>query len=196
MHQIEALKFAIDWRASTADTKRRFHEDAFCAREEVKELVENLEPDERMALLRKEGELVDEFRRWKRANERVVTGRNRLWMLYNLVWSLVSFSVLTSLLKCWQFGAAVLIDPTWSVDTLGVRCSRTFGHVLEQLACSIPKDFDPATDTHSAHMYLERLYRRGEYALNCITKGVYPEPVFGTYLAEFLDSNPPGIDIE
>lgn len=85
MRQIEALKFAVDWRGCDTATKRRFYEDAFCAREEIKAQIEDLEAADRKRALGKGGELEEDFRKWKRANEREVTGRNRLWTLYNLV---------------------------------------------------------------------------------------------------------------
>lgn len=194
MCQIEALKFAADWRGCEPAIKRRFYEDAFCARDEIKAQVEDLEDADRKAMLRKGGELEEEFRRWKRANEREVTGRNRLWTLYNLVSCSFCFDITIHL--CFQFGAAVIIDPTWSVESLGMRCSRTFCHVLEELAQSIPQGFDPATDEHSARVTLEYLYEHGRHALRCIAQVLHPDPVFMRYVTEFLDDHPPGEDIE
>ena len=78
--------------------------------------------------------------------------------------------------QCYEFGAAVIIDPVWSVESLGIRCSRNFCHVLEQLTDSIPKELDPTTDERSARVTLELLHERGKYALLCIAKAIQPDP--------------------
>ena len=89
MQQIEALKFAMDWARlsgkGSALVKRCFYQDVFCAQENIKYLVEGLAEQERIEMLDKDGELGAMFTQWKRTNERVVTGRNRLLTMYNIV---------------------------------------------------------------------------------------------------------------
>ena len=91
MQQIEALKFAMDWARLSGQgsslIKRRFYQDAFCAQDYIQYLVEGLTEEERLEMLEKnsDSELGEMFSKWKRTNERVVTGRNRLLTLYKIV---------------------------------------------------------------------------------------------------------------
>lgn len=88
MHQIEAIKFAMDWERisgkGSALIKRRFYQDVFCAQEYICDIFEDMTEDERDEVLAKDGDLGERFSQWKRTNERVVTGRNRLLTLYRL----------------------------------------------------------------------------------------------------------------
>ena len=89
MQQIEALKFAMDWAnlsgKGSSLVKRRFYQDVFCAQKNMHYLVEGLTEEERAEMLGKNGELEVMFTQWKRTNERLVTGRNRLLAIYNIV---------------------------------------------------------------------------------------------------------------
>ena len=97
MQQVEALKFAMDWASlsgkGSALVKRRFYQDVFCEQENMHYFVDGLPDEERIEMLGKDGELGVLFTQWKRTNERLVTGRNRLLALYNIVSTRRSFSL-------------------------------------------------------------------------------------------------------
>ncbi|KAI0090037.1 hypothetical protein BDY19DRAFT_942057, partial [Irpex rosettiformis] len=71
MHQIEALKFANVWNACTQSVKRVFYEEAFYQQGHIQAQIINLSSKDKKAMLQKHGEFKEEFRKWKRTNERV-----------------------------------------------------------------------------------------------------------------------------
>ena len=89
MHQIEAIKFTMDWERisgkGSALIKHCFYQDVFCAQEYICDIFEDMTEDERNEVLAKDGELGERFSQWKCTNERVITGRNCPLTLYRLV---------------------------------------------------------------------------------------------------------------
>ena len=75
----------------------------------------------------------------------------------------------------------MLIDPLWSVETLGIKCSRTFGHVLEEIAARMAKD---------PQLFLEQ-QRRGRNVLVRVANAVEPDEAFMAYVVDFVSTNAP-----
>ena len=80
-----------------------------------------------------------------------------------------------------QFGAAVLIDPLWSVETLGIKCSRTFGRVLDEIVVRMATNPQP---------FLKQR-QRGQQVLVHVANAVEPNDSFMSYVMDFVTMHAP-----
>ncbi|KIP09527.1 hypothetical protein PHLGIDRAFT_116321 [Phlebiopsis gigantea 11061_1 CR5-6] len=111
VHNVEALKFALDWRTISGPGsqvhKSRFYSHAFAATI-APQIPRGDDPRVYIAVYKKQ-----EYQLWKRDTvEPLVTARNRLLLLYN------------------TFGAGVLCDPVWNLQDLASHASRDLPAVL------------------------------------------------------------------
>ena len=92
MKHIDILKFAVDFNSArgrgSKNKKARFYESLFAQQVHLHEHFTSLSEKETTVLIKQQ--YLDEYKQWKRKNEIVVTARNRILKLYNLV-SSVSF---------------------------------------------------------------------------------------------------------
>lgn len=94
---------------------------------------------------------------------------------------MISSGILHADLTRLQFGAAILIDPLWTVETLGVKCSRTFSRVLEEIASRMADNPEPFVQQH----------QRGKTVLVRVANTVEPNDNFMSYVIDFISTHPP-----
>ncbi|TFY55391.1 hypothetical protein EVJ58_g8282 [Rhodofomes roseus] len=133
LRQIETIKFAVDWQARGALPggkkwisdfyKATFMQDPSFATE-FQGLTEG-------AIKQKLQQLEPVFAKWRSSAGHTVTARNRLLKMYN------------------TFGPAVLLDPTWQVNTLVRRRSRLFVPVMEEVSSRLQEEDPGSLPSHS-----------------------------------------------
>jgi len=94
----------------------------------------------------------EEYSQWKRANEDIIKGRNRLYELYHLVSTLYIYA--PDFILVFQFGPAVLLDRRLSVENLGKRTTKEYAAVLEIISNKILAE---------AAAFEEGLHQGGDY---------------------------------
>jgi hypothetical protein len=128
LQQIQVLKFTIEWNHHRNAVggklwKSHFYRQAFEDENPYEfQDMSQAQHDEQMAMLS------SEFMQFKKCLESFVTARNQLPEVYKLVTSICVLFLWLTMSLC-QFGIAVLMDPFWNVNNLGIKCSEKF-HAL------------------------------------------------------------------
>lgn len=90
IRQLEVLRFAKDWFLLKGDgskkMKTEFYKQSFQRSKDVEPQLVGFSDDERKSWMK---EHKGEFTKWRREHEGLITGRNRLLMLYHVVSSSV-----------------------------------------------------------------------------------------------------------
>ncbi|KAL6306784.1 hypothetical protein BKA93DRAFT_139265 [Sparassis latifolia] len=186
LSQIETIKFARDWQARSFQAGgkawvSKFYASVFQDDPKYKPGFDGLTWEARETRL----EALDaEFKKWKRDNEHIVTARNRLLKLYN------------------TFGAAVLVDPTWSVDDLSKRRSRDFPSVMQYIYAHIPitPRLEPGDDEDGdgkegrSVSALTALQTNTNRAVIRIV-GAFGGPDVAQHVSKFLEAHPPTFEL-
>ncbi|EMD32911.1 hypothetical protein CERSUDRAFT_126425 [Gelatoporia subvermispora B] len=177
--QIEALKFAYDWRAHDGQIgakswKTRFLVTTFQDHSIYQPHFMDLDTEARRDKMQK---FKPEFAKWKHAQQRAITARNRLIDLFE------------------TFGAAVLLDPTWKVAHLVVRVSPDFAAVMKLIYAHIPRlkaHLEDPTVPPSPLLAQQKAAR--DTVLQVVR--VLATPAVRDHVAMFLDKYAPwGVDV-
>lgn len=104
---------------------------------------------------------------WIRKVGSLITARNRLLEMYN------------------RFGAAVLLDPVWNVNTLAAHRSNLFSHVFRAVAERLA-----VVDGTAGFEFLVESHEHASRVLFLVvaTMGSKDD---AQYVASFLEDNPP-----
>ena len=177
--QIETIKFASEWQDQISSKGSRkstsaFYKAAFICDSDFAHHFHGLvEP----AVESKLKELTSDYNKWRNKVGKVVTARNRLLRLYDMV--SISRSVLHTACDRIQFGPAVPLDPQWDVQQLVYGRSRLFIPVWNALYYRIREE----------NLKLPS-QRRVKQTLVCIMTALGGEPV-ANYISKFLEDYQP-----
>ncbi|GJE94208.1 hypothetical protein PsYK624_103760 [Phanerochaete sordida] len=134
--QMEVIKFAAEWKKiegkGAYKTKTQFYIDAFLQCPDATLRRSNVQKDAHGKL---PDEVMPAFKKWRRANETLVTGRNRLLDLYLLVRirpCSPAYYLLLHYAHFLQFGSGVLIDPAFDPRILS-RSRKFYDLATERL---------------------------------------------------------------
>lgn len=164
---IKIILFAKDWNSHVGPNSRKFKQNflgkTFMAQVHRHAEFAAVPADEQLLLLTTRYK--DEFKKWKWSNEAMITGRNRLLDLYNMVRASYDrrLTLMVVALVYQQFGAGVLIDPAWHIDYLTGHCSPGFGEFIAGVGANFAEAKFLATPTelrplvHTVHEHTSQV---------------------------------------